>query len=426
MDERASQELLRFVAQLGHALLATGEAVGVIEDTLRRIAQAHGVRRVTVVALPTVLFVKFDDSETYMDFTSEEGFAPRFDQIEAAFTLARDAEMRTIAPVAALARLNEILVKPPLYNPAWRVGGHVLVTIGIALVLQPTPGVVGWAALFGLAVGALRALARSGGILNTLLPTIAAFVVSSLALEAVRYGYPTGSLRVMIASLATFLPGGVLAVATMDLAYGDVVSGASRFVTGLVQLMFLMLGLIVATTLVGLPPAKLLAQGPGEVLGSWAPWAGALLFGTGLVLHYSAPLRTLPWIVLVLVVATAGQIAGNAMFGGYMSGFIAATMITPVAYLVQYRLGGPPAMITFQPALWLLVPGAIGLIGMAELVGENHMAGLQDFVTTLFTIVAIAVGCLIGSWIYNAFWDPIFRNAGTMAELMRNRLRWKR
>src|SRR5262249_14307474 len=153
---------------------------------------------------------------------------------------------------------------------------------------------------------------------------------------------------------------------------------------------------------------RLLTTGPDEVLGAWAPWLGALLFGSGLVLHYSAPLKSLPWILVVLLVAMVGQVAGNAAFGGYMSGFLAATMITPMAYLVQCRLGGPPAMITFQPALWLLVPGAIGLIGLAELAGENHMAGLQDFVTTLFTIVAIAVGCLIGSWIYNVFWDPIF------------------
>src|SRR5262249_28597666 len=155
-----------------------GEAVGVIEDTLRRIAQVHEVRRVTVVALPTVLFVKFDDGEIRMDFTSEEGLTLRFDQIEAAFALARDAENRAIAPAAALARLNEILLQPPLYGTPWSIGGHALVTMGIALLLQPTPGVIGSAAFFGLIVGALKIIARHRGMLSTLLPTIAAFLVS--------------------------------------------------------------------------------------------------------------------------------------------------------------------------------------------------------------------------------------------------------
>ena len=426
LDQRASHELLRFLSQLGHALLATGEAVGVIEDTLRRIAQAHGVRRVTVVALPTVLFVKFDDEDTYIDFTSEEGFSLRYDQIEEAFALARDAERRAVTPADALARLAAILLKPAPLGPAWSIGGHMLVTVGIALILQPTPGVIGSAAFFGLVVGALKILARGAGILQTLLPTIAAFLVSLLALLAVKHGLPASPLRVLIASLVTFLPGGVLAVATMDLAYGDVVSGASRFVTGLVQLMFLMLGMLVAISVIGLPPSHLFAAGSEGMLGAWAPWAGALCFGIGMTLHYCVPFKSAPWMLVVLFVAMIGQYAGNAWFGGYMSGFVAATLITPVAYLIQYRLGGPPAMITFQPALWLLVPGAIGLIGLTELVGDERLAGISDFVTTLFTIIAIAVGCLIGSWIYSAFWDPIFRSAGTMADLMRSRLRWKR
>jgi uncharacterized membrane protein YjjB (DUF3815 family) len=190
--------------------------------------------------------------------------------------------------------------------------------------------------------------------------------------------------------------------------------------------MFLILGMLVAVSVVGLPPHHLFAAVSGEVLGAWAPWLAVLLFGAGLALHYSVPFRSVPWMLLVLAVAAIGQFVGNALFGGYMSAFIAATLITPMAYLVQYRFGGPPAMITFQPALWMLVPGALGLIGLTEMVGDDRLAGIADFVTTLFTIIAIAVGCLIGSWIYGALWDPIFRGAGTMADIMRNRLRWPR
>ena len=82
--------LLPFLSQLGHVLIASGEAVAVIEDLLRRIARAHGVPRVSVVAFPTVLFVKLDDGHAArLDFTSEEGLTLRFDQIESAFALAR-------------------------------------------------------------------------------------------------------------------------------------------------------------------------------------------------------------------------------------------------------------------------------------------------------------------------------------------------
>ena len=420
----ASPGLLRFLCRLGHIMLATGEAVSVIEAALRRVARAHGAREVNVVALPTALFVKLEDGETEIDFASEGGLTLRFDQIEATFALAGEAERGALSPAEGLVRIAQILALPPPLGPAWVVGGHVLATVGIALLLQPTPGVVASAMFFGLAVGALKLLGRSGGMFDTLLPTIAAFLVAAVALAAVKHGLPASPLRVLIASLVTFLPGGLLAVATMDLAYGDQISGASRFVTGLVQLMFLLLGMMAAAAFSGLPPEKLvLAADTAEQLGGWATSLGVLLFGVGVALHYSARLQTVPWILLVLFVGATGQSLGYAAFGGYLSGFIGALMITPISYLIQYRLGGPPAMVTFLPALWLLVPGSIGLMGLTELVGSDRLAGLEDFVTTLFTIVATAVGSLIGTWIYNAFFDPIFRHAGSMAEFMRKRLR---
>lgn len=424
MGASAPQELLHFLCRLGHVLLATGEAVSVIEATLQRIGRAHGARAVSVVAFPTALFVKLEGEESQIDFAGEEGLVLRFDQMEATATLALAAESPAFAPADGLARIAQILAQPPRLGALWIVAGHVLMAVGIALLLQPALRVAVGALVLGLVVGVLKLLARSGGMLNTLLPTIAAFVVTALALEATRHGLPPNSMRVLIASLVTFLPGGILAVATMDLAYGDVVSGASRLVTGVAQLLFLVLGIMAAASVVGMPTAKLSGPEVAAIpLGEWARAAGVLLFGIGVALHYSARLRTLPWVLAVLVVGAAGQSAGEAAFGGYLSGFIGALMITPLAYLIQYRLGGPPAMVTFLPALWLLVPSSIGVIGLTELFGEDRLAGLNDFVTTLFTIVATAIGSLIGTWIYSAFFDPIFRRAGSMAESMRRRLR---
>jgi uncharacterized membrane protein YjjP (DUF1212 family)/uncharacterized membrane protein YjjB (DUF3815 family) len=419
-----TRDLLRFLCRLGYALLATGEAVGVIEGALRRIARAHGAKHVHVIAFPTALFVKLDDGEqAHVDFSSGEGLVLRFDQMEAVAALAREAEQPGFLPAGGTARIEAILTQAAPLGALWVVLGHVLLTLGVALVLQPTVGTAGTATALGLVVGVLKLMARGGGLFNTLLPTIAAFTVTLIALEAELYGLPASTMAVLIASLVTFLPGGVLAVATMDLAYGDVVSGASRFVTGLVQLVFLVLGMLAAVSVIGLPPTKLASAVPlAAKLGDWGGPVGALLFGVGVVLHYSGRLATLPWVLSVLMIGAAGQAAGSAAFGGYLSGFIGALLITPAAYFIQYRLGGPPAMVTFLPALWLLVPSAIGLKGLAAFAADDSLAGLNDFVTTLFTIIATALGSLIGTWIYNAFFDPIFRRAGSMAVSVRQRL----
>ncbi|MDM0076629.1 threonine/serine exporter family protein [Variovorax sp. J2P1-59] len=421
------RHLLRFLLRLGHLLLATGAPAGLVETTLRRVARVNRVEHFNALALPTVVFVNFAEEDSLqIEFTAEQGLILRFDQIEATHELARDAERDPIDPAEGLKRIYAILSMQPRLGLAWGVLGHVMVTVGIALVLRPAADVVGAAAFFGLVVGVLKVLARNRGIITTLLPTVAAFVVALVSLLAAQHGFAASPIYVLVASLVTFLPGGTLAIATVELAYGDIVSGGTRFVSGLLQLVFLVLGMLAAASIVGLPPDKLLTPGPEGAVRAWAPWLGVLLFGVGHVLHYSARLRTLPWMLALLCVAQAGQLIGNAAFGGYMSGFFAAMLITPASYMVQYRLGGPPSMVTFTPALWLLVPGSLGLIGMAELVGNDRLAGVENFVATLFSIVAIGLGSVIGTGVYNALFEPVFQRAGTMANVMLRYLRLRR
>jgi len=430
-EELAQQErrrLLRFLLRLGHLLLATGAAVGVVETTLRRVAQNYKIKQFNTLALPTVVFVNFadEDASLQIEFTAEQGLVLRFDQIEATFELARDAERTELDPTEGLRRINAILAMPPPHRAHWSVLGHVLATGGIALILRPTADVLLTAAFFGLVVGVLRQLTGRGGIVNTLMPMFCAFVVALVALLGARQGLAGSPIYVLVAALYTFLPGGTLAVATVELAYGDVVSGGTRFVSGLLQLVFLMLGMLTAASIVGLPPDKLLVPVSDAAIKAWAPWLGVLLFALGHWLHYSTTRRALPWVLALLLIALTGQQIGNALFGGYMSGFFAAVLITPASYIVQYRFAGPPFMVTFIPALWILVPGSLGLIGMAELVGNDRLAGVENFVTTLFTIVAVGLGTVVGTAVYNVLFEPVFERAGNMADIMLRYLKLRR
>jgi uncharacterized membrane protein YjjB (DUF3815 family) len=74
----------------------------------------------------------------------------------------------------------------------------------------------------------------------------------------------------------------------------------------------------------------------------------------------------------------------------------------PVTLAVARLPSGPPSRVTLLPALWLLVPGAIGLIGVTDIIGNPATAGLQDLVQPVTSIVAIALGVLCGASIYRA------------------------
>ena len=120
-----------------------------------------------------------------------------------------------------------------------------------------------------------------------------------------------------------------------------------------------------------------------------------LVYGTGVVFHNCARRPALPWILLVLVVAYAGQVVGGLFFGGVFSAFIGALLMTPVAMFAATRPTGPPALVGFLPGFWLLVPGALGLVGVTSILGDGAQA-LNTVVTAGTTMVAISLGVLAG------------------------------
>jgi uncharacterized membrane protein YjjB (DUF3815 family) len=200
----------------------------------------------------------------------------------------------------------------------------------------------------------------------------------------------------MIASLTTFLPGSMLTTATVELASGEMVAGASRLVFGALQLLLLAFGIVAGAELAGLPRADALHDTHAEVLGWWAPWLGVVVYGVAAAAYFSAPRGALRWLLVVLLTAWIGQRLGGWLIGADISGFIGAFAMTPVALAVSRLPGGPPSQVTFLPAFWLLVPGALGLLGVAETVAQPS-AGLQQLIQPLGSIVAIALGVLCGA-----------------------------
>jgi uncharacterized membrane protein YjjB (DUF3815 family) len=161
------------------------------------------------------------------------------------------------------------------------------------------------------------------------------------------------------------------------------------------QLVLLALGIIAAAQLVGVPPESVLDVA-ARPLGPLAPWIGVALFGVGVVVYRCARPAALGWIVLVLYVAYAGQVIGGLFFGNALSGFFGALLMTPVAMLVATRPSGPYPFVSFLPAFWLLVPGALGLVGVTQILGENRNDGVASLVTTGGTMAGIALGVLLG------------------------------
>jgi uncharacterized membrane protein YjjP (DUF1212 family) len=391
--------LLDFLVRLGQAYLACGEQTALTELFLRRVATALGMRRARVVAFPTALFISLHDG-TEERVTLAEGPTQtlRLDQIADVYDLGEAAQRGEPTPSEGLERLNEILRKQARFGTVGVVVGHTILTVGLALVLYPTWRNIAAAAILGAIVGAVKAFNRDRPILAAPLSVVAATLVSVLVFLAVKYDLPVDPQYALVPPLVTFLPGAMLTFGMVELAYGDMVSGSSRLITGAVQLVLLAFGLTVGAILVGYRPENLVDATTEAVSNPWAPWAGVVVFGVGVYFTFSAPRNSLGWMLLVLLSAFGAQQLTAHFFGKELGGFFGMLVATPLGYLIQLRFKGPPSMVTFLPSFWLLVPGALGLLSVKRLLSDP--ANFSGLISVAFALTSIALGTLVGASLY--------------------------
>ncbi len=393
-------ELLEFLFRLGQGYIACGEQTAKIELLLRRIAAAYGMRKSRVVAFPTAIFISLHDSSgervTLADCQAQ---TLRLDQMADIYALG-DAALGGLLEIKdGLQRLAAIRRQKARFGRVGIVVGHAILSVGLAIVLMPTPINLATAAVLGFVVGLIKLVNTGRSVLSVPLPVVTATAVSSLVFLAIRYGLPIDPLHALVPPLVTFLPGGMLTLGMVELAYGDMVSGSSRLISGFVQLVLLAFGLGIGAALTGYFPEDLVFSAGQYVSLPWAPWAGVLVFGTGVFLHFSGPRNSLMWLLLVLFLAFAAQRFAVGLFGSEISGFFGTLVATPVAYLIEMKFRGPPAAVTFLPSFWLLVPGALGLLSVTRMMSDRA-AGIDGLITVVFVITSVALGTLVGASIY--------------------------
>lgn len=416
MAETSSEtDLLReFVLGLAEWMVAADDSVDRVDSSIQDVVRAYGGEDFEIVVLPTfVLASTGSGGVERLALRSTRPGGIRFDQIAALYELVERAKSASLTPREGIEQLNAISSMSARHGWAVRVLGHGVLTAGLSLLLAPT-----WqGALIAFAIGILIGLAKliRSPTLQLVFPVVAAFV-SGVIVLALAPHIPIGDpLRLMIAPLVTLLPGGVLTTATMELASRQMIAGSARLVTGFVQLGLLAFGILAAAGVSGMTQEGYGALADAPTLPLWIGVVGVLLFAVGIYLHFSAPGRSFGWILLVLAVAYTAQLIGTALAGPVVGGLLGAAAMAPVVLWIGTLAHGAPTQLTFLPAFWLLVPGAAGLVGLTEALGTG--SGAADFIDALVSILAIALGVLLGTAVYRFVRDGAQELAGIRIEL---------
>jgi uncharacterized membrane protein YjjP (DUF1212 family) len=394
VEEQPPEEVLDFLRLLGVAMCRAGDSADRVTLILEDVAQAYAAKGVSFFVLPTGVFVRIDTGpSSRVDFAPGSNRPLRLDQIDALYRVIDDIRLHRLPVQDATRRLEALLVADPRYGPFVTVVGTSILTVGLGLMLNPTAAALPAYVVLGVLVGLLQWWADRNRLVDLILPVFTAFAVTWASFELSIRWLDSPALDIVIPSLVTFLPGAALTMATVELSVGSMISGSARLVYGLQRLLLLSFGIAMGVNVAGVPGGPHAA----EPLGTWAPWLGVLVFGLGHYLASSAPRRTFFWLMLVLYVAYAAQALSGQALDSLGASFVAGAVVLPVAYAVQHRRSGPPVPVTFLPAFWLLVPGALGLEGVTDLVGAESAAGLGEFLNALLSVVAIAAGVLVGA-----------------------------
>jgi uncharacterized membrane protein YjjP (DUF1212 family) len=395
------RQFLEFLYRLGQAYLACGEQTAKVELQLRRIAAAQGFRRSRVVAFPTALFIILVEGDEDHVTVAEGPLATvrRLDQIADIYRLGEEAGRERIDPQEGMARINQILSSRSRFGLVGALIGHAVLAAGLAMILSPDYTNLAAATALGLVVGVIKQLSERWPIPGAPLAVLIAALVASAVFLAIKFGLALNPLHVLVPPLITFLPGAMITTGMIELAYGDMVSGSGRLMTGLIHLVLLAFGLAAGAAVIGYGAAELLGALDAVAQQRWEPWVGVLVFGLGVYVYRAAPRDSIIWLLLVLMCTFFAQRLGCQAFGATFSGFFGSLVATPLGFLIQFRFKGPPAVVTFLPSFWLLVPGAFSLISTKHLLSDRQ-AGLEGMVEAIFVFASIALGTLVGASLY--------------------------
>ena len=398
MDGSAEPGQVReLAARVGAGMAQSFDSVASIESTLTKICAAQGVDDAIVLAFPTAVVVQTGGGEqSGVQVDTNFGGSLRYDQIAALYTYIKVLKSQHVDLGMANRELDNIANLSPRYPWFVRVLGYSLFAAGFSLILQPTLATVITCTLLGLLIGAIY-LAKIP-TLQLVLPVVVSFLVTAVVLLiAGRFGLED-PVRILVPLLVIFLPGAAITIGVIELASNQMVAGASRLVSGTVTLLLLAFGIFAATALLDVPP-EVVQDIPVGTIGPWVMVIAIPIYLVGLMLLFCSPWKYFPWMLVILIVTYLGQLFGSVVFSAQLSGFFGALAMTPLALWFDSLPNGPSKLVTILPAFWMIVPGASGLMAIVG-IGADQSRGSLDSVVV--TVIAIALGILTGTALFNS------------------------
>ncbi len=384
--DRAAREA--FLRDWGQALHTYGVPAHRLESSLSELATRLGVEG-QFLSTPTSLMCAFgsqdDQRVTLARLTPGTTDLGRLATLDALGQAVLSGE---IDEVEGRRRLEAALHAPPTFGRLPSTLAYSGSSAAAAYFLGGGLIDIGSAALAGLGVGLLAALARSPEAGRVLVPLGGLLAALAAALAA---NHGASIAIVTLAGVLVLLPGLSITIAMTELATGNLVSGTSRAAGAVATLLQLAFGVTLGRYLADWLPPPL--RPPRVHLPELLDVAALGLMVLTLVALLKARWRDAGWVALGTATGLFAARLASELVGPDLAPFMGAFAVTVAANLVA-RVARKPSSLVAVPGLLTLVPGSLGLRGMTTML-DDTIKGVELLFQTGFVAVGLVAGVLI-------------------------------
>lgn len=399
MEQAEYQKRMRFVIELGRALHQCGASSQRIETHLTNVTQMLAMQGQFLFS-PTGFTCVFWLDDPYAQQIHIERVSPgdldlgRLWMIDTMVETMSRGQIDLDDGIDALARFA---ASPPLYPRAvhglcWALTGGAFATL-----LSGYWQDVIASALLSVVTFLLFALSTRIPRLGSLLTILAPFL-SGIVAQAIRsYGIPINVPFVILSSILVFIPGLSLTVAMSEISARQLISGSSRLVESVMNLLLLLFG-----ALMGISSAALLwpmantATAP-LAMAAGKNWPAVILLSLSLTVAFNIPWRKALWGMLSCAIAFFVSQRIGKSFGMIAGMFIGALSVGLYSNAFARLTKAPSSVISTQGII-LLVPGSTTYMILNQwIVGTQILPSANIGSQALLLFVALVAGLLFAN-----------------------------
>lgn len=399
MEQPEYQKRMHFVIELGRALHQCGASSHRIEMHLGNVSRMLGMEG-QFLFNPTGFTCVFWIDDRYDQHIHIERVTPgdiNLGRLWMIDTMVENMARGKVALDEAIPELNRLANSAPLYPQwvqglCWAITGAAFAALVAGLWHDVVVATLLSATTFLLFVWSQRTQ-RLGSLLTVLAPFLSGIIAQCLF----AFGWPINVPFVILSSILVFVPGLSLTVAMSEISVRHLISGSSRLVEAVMNLLLLLFGAIMGISLANLLWQPIAERASSLAMADGKTWPAVLLLALSLSIVFNIPWRKAIWGMIACAISFAAAKSGGKAFGMIPGMFLGALAVGLYSNCFA-RFAKAPASVLSTQGILLLVPGSTTYIALNQwLVGTQILPGANVGSQALMLFVALVVGLLFAN-----------------------------